>query len=111
MIEVEIAFDKLDNIYGYKVSGHAGYKPHGEDIVCAGVSVLAQTAILGLEQYAPKQFTFSIEDGLLECALSQAIDEETFEKTQIILNTLLKGLLSLEHSYGKFIRIVKRRCL
>lgn len=32
--------------------GHANYAPHGQDIVCASVSAILQTAVLGLEAIA-----------------------------------------------------------
>lgn len=35
-----------------KVDGHANYGAHGSDIVCAGVSAILQTAVLGLEAIA-----------------------------------------------------------
>lgn len=35
-----------------EVKGHAGYDAHGRDIVCAGVSAILQTAVLGLEAIA-----------------------------------------------------------
>ena len=31
-----------------EVEGHAMYDAHGRDIVCAGVSAILQTAVLGL---------------------------------------------------------------
>lgn len=34
------------------VKGHAGYAPHGQDIVCAAVSAILQTAVLGIESIA-----------------------------------------------------------
>lgn len=34
------------------IKGHANYAEHGQDIVCAGVSAIIQTAILGLEEIA-----------------------------------------------------------
>lgn len=35
-----------------EVEGHAMYDAHGRDIVCAGVSAILQTAVLGLEAIA-----------------------------------------------------------
>lgn len=35
-----------------EVEGHAGYDAHGRDIVCAGISAILQTAVLGLEAIA-----------------------------------------------------------
>ncbi len=37
-----------------KVSGHADYAEKGKDIVCAGVSAIVQTAVLGLQAIAEK---------------------------------------------------------
>jgi uncharacterized protein YsxB (DUF464 family) len=34
------------------ITGHAGYAEHGKDIVCAGVSAVAHSAILGLNAIA-----------------------------------------------------------
>lgn len=41
MIKIEMM--DTDKGYSLAVSGHAGYAPAGQDIVCAAVSVLAQT--------------------------------------------------------------------
>lgn len=41
MIKIEMM--DTDKGYSLAVSGHAGYAPEGQDIVCAAVSVLAQT--------------------------------------------------------------------
>ena len=41
-------------LIGFDIRGHADYAPHGEDIVCAAVSVLAITAVNSLlEQVGP----------------------------------------------------------
>ena len=37
-----------------EVKGHAMYGAHGRDIVCAGVSAILQTAVLGLEAIAER---------------------------------------------------------
>ena len=41
MIKIEMM--DTDKGYSLAASGHAGYAPAGQDIVCAAVSVLAQT--------------------------------------------------------------------
>jgi uncharacterized protein YsxB (DUF464 family) len=35
-----------------KAVGHANYAPHGQDIVCASISAILQTAVLGLQNLA-----------------------------------------------------------
>ena len=43
MIEVTVRKDEI------KISGHANYAVSGSDIVCAGVTALAQTLIKSIE--------------------------------------------------------------
>lgn len=35
-----------------EIKGHANFDKHGRDIVCAGISAIAQSAILGFESIA-----------------------------------------------------------
>lgn len=50
MIRVNAKLESGDIIIDVK--GHSGYAPHGQDIVCAAVSAILQTAVLGLESIA-----------------------------------------------------------
>ncbi|MDO4617576.1 MAG: ribosomal-processing cysteine protease Prp [Lachnospiraceae bacterium] len=42
------------------VSGHAGYSHAGSDIVCAGISSLAQTLIMAIEQETKDKIEYRI---------------------------------------------------
>jgi len=105
MIHVEVL--KNDSlITGFRVSGHAGFEEEGRDIVCAGVSAITQTALLGLEEFAPEGFRWRIEqDGYLECYLNEDMDETILYNAQIILLTMLRGLEAIQDQYGDFIGI------
>ena len=48
---IKVTIDMSEGI-SIKTTGHANYAPYGEDIVCAGVSAILQTAVLGLENIA-----------------------------------------------------------
>lgn len=58
---VKILVSKSDGELTISMKGHAGYAEHGQDIVCASVSAIIQTALLGLqaisEQY-PNNVTY-----------------------------------------------------
>jgi len=109
MIEVVIYYQD-SSIKGFTVSGHAGYAARGEDIVCAAVSALAQTALLGLNSYLSGKFQWKIDDqGYLECYLAQDLTAEDWEKSQVILKTLELGLLKIQESYEQFLTVCKRR--
>ncbi|PKM83009.1 MAG: ribosomal-processing cysteine protease Prp [Firmicutes bacterium HGW-Firmicutes-14] len=95
---------------GYSVKGHAGYKPPGEDIVCAAVSVLAQTALLGLGNYVKKGLDYQIDDsGVLRCSLPDKLAETESIQAEAILETMVIGLKNLQKNYSKYIRVFRRR--
>ena len=48
MTSIRFSRDKSGRLSGFTVVGHTGYAPEGEDIVCAGVSALSQTAVNAL---------------------------------------------------------------
>lgn len=53
MIHIRAWRNAQGEIWKMSFSGHAGAGIQGEDVVCAAVSVLAQTLLLGLDQYLP----------------------------------------------------------
>lgn len=109
MIQVDIFYHE-SFIQGFTVQGHAGYAMSGEDIVCAAVSVLTQTALLGLNEYLESKPQWKIDDhGYLECWLVQGITPGDKEKSQVILHTMELGLLNIQQSYEQFLTICKRR--
>jgi len=52
-------------ITGFDISGHSGYDQWGRDIVCAGVSAVAQTALIGLLRHLPIQPDYNQDDAYL----------------------------------------------
>ncbi len=59
----------VTEFYPGKISmnGHAGYAPAGEnDIVCAAVSVLAQSFILSVESLTKDRIKYEIKNGHIE---------------------------------------------
>jgi uncharacterized protein YsxB (DUF464 family) len=89
-------------LYGFRASGHAGYANSGEDIVCAAVSALTQTALLGLGEVlkVPVEWSADEEKG----ALSALIQEAT-EGTEIVLRTLEAGLTNIAEQYPDLVGI------
>ena len=52
MIRIKMEKDRQGRLCGFIVEGHADYAEEGSDIVCAAVSALTQTALLGIIRYA-----------------------------------------------------------
>lgn len=107
MIIVDLFKNDHGFITGYKVSGHAGFAPSGEDIICAMVSVLTQTPILGLEQHLKYQPLYHVDetDGVLEVKLNSAPNE----LTQAILATMEYGLQDVAEQYSQYVLIKTHR--
>ena len=55
MINVTI-YQKENKICAFEISGHAGYAPAGEDIVCAAVTVLSFNTVNAIEAFTDVPF-------------------------------------------------------
>lgn len=106
MIVVEIYRTRNGEINGFLVKGHAGMAEKGQDIVCAAVSVLTQTAVLGLSQYLGLQPKVNRKEGYLACMLSQRVEMET---VQAILETMAIGLKEIAGQFPDFVQMEEHR--
>ena len=92
-------------IEGSQISGHAGYAPSGQDIVCAAASFLSITVVNSLEQQLGVEGSVQSEDGYLSYQLPESLTQEQQQMAQIILQTLVTGLQNLQETYPKYISI------
>lgn len=98
MITIKLQYDVDQQMNGFEISGHADFDDAGYDIVCAAVSVLSETALLGLLKYAKQYVHYEIHDGFLSVQLKQVSHE-----TSIILETMVLGLEEVARQYTKFV--------
>ena len=89
-------------LYGFEAGGHAGYAPSGEDIVCAAVSALTQTALLGLGEVLKVPVEWSVDEE--KGALSAFVREST-DGTEVVLRTLEAGLKNIAGQYPDLVGI------
>lgn len=94
----------------FRVEGHTGFDDQGQDIVCAGVSAIAQTALIGLVNYLEKKPVYKISDGILACSMASDMSPEDTMKSRIILGSMELGLKEIEFRYDEFIELRIRRC-
>ena len=94
---------------GFEVSGHSGYGESGSDIVCAGISAVGITAVLGFVNVLHMQDNSRQDDqkGLLEWTMPDDAPDEA----QIIINTMIEGLEAIKKQHPDHVRITvqKRR--
>ncbi len=92
-------------IDAFSVDGHAGAGPYGTDIVCAGVSALAQAAVLGLERQLGLDVHVTTAGGHLACRLPAGIDAGAMGRAQDVLETMRLGLCAIAAAYPGRIRV------
>ena len=96
---------------GFKIEGHALSREEIEsttgdayDMICNSVSVLSQSAVIGMQEVLKLPIKYEINNGFLSLDLTN-LKEEDIEKGQVLLLTFEKSLeslmMSLEASFGK----------
>ena len=93
---------------GFELTGHADQGAYGEDIVCAGISAITETALLGITDVLKLDAAWTREDGHLRCELSRDTAGEDIEKAAVVFNTMIAGLTSLQKAYPKSLKFSYR---
>ncbi|MDP2857232.1 MAG: ribosomal-processing cysteine protease Prp [Bacillota bacterium] len=105
MIEAVITRNSGGQVVGITVSGHSGYAESGSDIVCAAVSAVVQTAILGLKNVRGLDVRDRTGDGELEFRIGRATGLEALCRADAITSTMVLGLKDIEQSYGDYLKV------
>ena len=95
-------------IIAYEGEGHSGYASAGYDIVCAGISALTQTTLMGLVNVLglPVDYTIGETGGYISVALADNATDEQVEQAQVLMLTLCEGLNSIAYSYPGNLQII-----
>ena len=101
MIRVSFYYDEKNNINGFCIKGHAGYRKSGEDIICSAVSVLSINTANSIEIFTDDKFECKEDDGFLDFRLITVSDSSV-----LLLKSFKLGIEGIVKDYGKkFIRI------
>ena len=104
MIKAELFEGAGGRLAGFRVSGHSGTAARGEDIVCAGVSAIVQSAALGIMEHLCRPVDVEDADGVLAVRLRDDPDE----LTEAVIQAMLLGLREIEKLYPKALSIRMR---
>ena len=85
---------------GITMSGHAGYAPHGQDIVCAGVSALVQTLIQSIEELTQDKIQYSMQPGTVDIKFGNLS-----EQAQLLVDSFFVGLRLIADEYPENVAI------
>lgn len=102
MVKVTVRRDPSGSIRSFTVQGHTGYAAEGRDIVCAAVTALAQTAVLGLRRVARLEPEVFLDEGFLECRLPPGVGNTAADA---ILETMALGLVDIGKDYPGHVRV------
>lgn len=91
--------------YFFEIKGHSGSAEEGKDLVCAAVSAVSQTALMGLLKFCPSEVSYSTGDGYLKVVLSDNLPDDKRLKTEVILLTMREGLKDIAEGYPRFVKL------
>ena len=87
------------------IKGHAGYAKFNKDIVCAAVSAIAQTALLGIMQYSDNKVDYTRgDDGFLRFT----VPDGNNEVIDGIVETMILGIKDVQKGYGTFVKLEEK---
>ncbi|MDE6201139.1 MAG: ribosomal-processing cysteine protease Prp [Clostridiales bacterium] len=98
MITVKL-FGKNGKIVGVKTSGHSGLAESGNDILCAAVSTLVQTAYLAISDIYGDVAYKKSDDGLFEFNVPDGHDAD------VIIRAMYLGLQDLSSGYPQNLKL------
>jgi uncharacterized protein len=106
LVRVEITRSTTNGkIISYKLEGHAYYNEYGKDIVCAGVSAVSIGTVNSIEALLGIVPEHTIYEGFLKVDIPERIESKTFEQVQLLLESMVIMLKSIQESYGEFLTI------
>jgi uncharacterized protein YsxB (DUF464 family) len=105
MIKIEFVRSS-GKIVSFKIKGHAMPKDAevDENLICAAVSAISQTTVIGFEEVLKIKVKYEIEDGFLNVNLENQTLKD-IERCQVLLETMILGLKSIEITYGEYIKV------
>jgi uncharacterized protein YsxB (DUF464 family) len=106
MIQVRVKRNKENAIIEVKIEGHAGYDDPGYDLVCAGVSAVTIGIANSIEELFGIDPVYQVgELGFLHFRLSEIHDPELWRNIQLLLESMIVSLKTIEEGYSDYIRI------
>ncbi len=108
MVIVTVTRDVKGKIVQFEGSGHADFAKAGEDIVCAAVSSLLQTTLLGLQEHLKLNLEINKEKGNLRVRIKKIPQQSLQVIAESILETMVLGLKAIEKEYKEYMKLIER---
>lgn len=99
---VNIVLYKKDGLYfKYEALGHANYDVYGKDIVCAGISAIAQTIMMGLDEIS--SINYDLSGGRIEVIVHG--EDIAREGVQALFKAFELGIKAVENDYPEYVKL------
>jgi len=102
----DIKMFKNKNIFvGFECSGHTGYDEYGKDILCASISAITQSIVIGLKDVCGINIKLvrRDKDGYIKAMIPLDLEENKINNAQVLFETLHKSIKDLMIGYSKYI--------
>lgn len=86
---------------GITVKGHANYAVSGSDIVCAGVTALAQTLIKSIKDLTDDKIEYEISPGRVDIKYGNLS-----EKSKTLVDSFFIGICMIAEEFPEHVRIM-----
>ena len=109
MIRVKVKRDRHNNPILVEIRGHALFAPQGSDIVCAAVSVLAQTIVYAMEDLLGLYPPVKIKKGFFRVSRPILLEPTKKDSFFLLFETMLVGLREIARSYPRYISLQENK--
>lgn len=102
MIKAYLYRNAKNEIYGFKVSDH------GDSVVCAAVSALVINTVNSIERFTDEKMNYSYDEkgGIIFMELPNVKAGNHNHDCDLLLKSLLLGLLSIKDDYKEHITVI-----
>lgn len=95
LIEASVRRDRIT------VKGHANYAVSGSDIVCAGITALAQTLIKSIKDLTDDKIEYEISPGRVDIKYGNLS-----EKSKTLVDSFFIGICMIAEEFPEYVRIM-----
>ena len=99
MTQITIYRNEDREVERFTCTGHAGYAASGEDIVCAGISILVINTINSIEAFTSVAYTCEADEETGD--IDFRFTEEISQDASLLIESMILGLNEIQNDYGK----------
>ena len=98
MTKITIYRNENREVERFTCTGHAGYAASGEDIVCAGISILVINTINSIETFTSVPFVCEADEETGD--IDFQFTDEISPNASLLIESMILGLKEIQNDYG-----------